>query len=112
VFYLRIFSLVRYTRVLIWIGIAFTALFHVACTIATIVFFIPPKGTKNGWIDPAPEKVQKSRLLLPTTQSVVGVFLDFYILIIPMHLVVGLHLPLGRKLSVCGIFFTGFMYSP
>lgn len=94
---------------MIWVGIIFTAVFYVACSIATIVLYVPPKGQKNGWTSTKPESVTTALLLVPSIQGVVGVIIDFYILVIPMHLVMGLHLPLGRKLSVCGIFFTGFM---
>ncbi|KAF2680026.1 hypothetical protein K458DRAFT_258050, partial [Lentithecium fluviatile CBS 122367] len=109
VFYLRVFFPVHHTRVMIWIGVVFTTVFYVACSIATIVLFVPPKGRKNGWMSTRPDSMTEALLQILSIQGVIGVVLDFYILFIPMHLVVGLHLPFSRKLSVCGVFFTGFI---
>ncbi|KAF2188049.1 hypothetical protein K469DRAFT_567989, partial [Zopfia rhizophila CBS 207.26] len=44
-------------------------------------------------------------------QGIVGILTGFYILFIPMRMVVALYLPLGRKISVCAVFLTGLLAS-
>lgn len=41
--------------------------------------------------------------------SVLAVVLDFYILILPISTIMGLHMSLNRRLSVLGVFGTAFL---
>jgi hypothetical protein len=46
---------------------------------------------------------------LATTQGVFSSVQDIYILIIPIWLVSGLSIPLGRKIGVLSLFLTGLL---
>ncbi|KAF2675841.1 hypothetical protein K458DRAFT_437682 [Lentithecium fluviatile CBS 122367] len=107
VLYLRMFHPTYRANTMIWVGIVDVSLAYVAFAIAFIIIFTPPPVHQEQW--GLTRSAAKTTALLKST-AVNGVFVivsDFYILLIPMHLVMGLHLPLGRKLGVCGIFLTG-----
>jgi hypothetical protein len=109
VLYLRIFRPDFRARILIWAGVVFIALFYVATVIAQIRIYIPP-GQKDVWTSPRPSSFMLMVLNTVSVQGVVGAVTDFYILFIPLHLVLGMRsLPLGKKIGVSGIFLTGLM---
>lgn len=87
---------------MIWFGIIFILLFYIATLIVYAIvgrFRLP--------VDQGPLKVMVNTNVV---QGVVGLLTDLYILFIPLHLVLGLNLPLGRKIGVCAIFLSGLMY--
>lgn len=91
---------------MIWVGIVFQVLFYTACSIAQIKLYLPRHGN---WMTTRPPSVIKALLDVTAVQGVVNIATDFYILFIPMHLVIRLQLPLGRKIGVCGIFLSDLM---
>jgi len=93
---------------MIWSGIIFTVLFYVSCTIAQVKETVPRKG--ESWLAMKKPASYTALTTISSIQGVVGIVTDFYILLIPIHLVVGLRFPLGRKLGVCAIFMTGLVY--
>lgn len=95
---------------MIWAGIAFTIVVYIGTAISTVILYTPRSGGEMGWMAPKTASVETALLTVPAAQGVIGVVTDFYILCIPIHLVLGLQMPLGRKIGVFGIFFTGFMY--
>lgn len=107
--YLRIFRPAFRAVNLIWFGIAFILLSHIACTIAQIVILVPRPG--KTWFSTTTDKVQDAATTVVAAQGVISVLTDFYVLCIPMSLAVGLHLPIARKVGVCAIFLTGLMAS-
>jgi len=109
VLYLRIFKPSDRARIMIWAGIVFIVLFYTACVIAAVVIYVPPRSEPNGWISLRPASVYTALLNIVAVQGFIGILTDFYILFIPMHMVLGLHLPLGRKVGVCAIFMTGLI---
>ena len=107
-FYLRLFHPSRHACIIIWGGIVFTVVFYVSCTIAQVKTFVPPKG--ESWMSTKKPASYAALTTISSIQGVIGAVTDFYILLIPIHLVIGLRLPLGRKLGVCAIFLTGLGY--
>jgi hypothetical protein len=85
---------------MIWIGI----------TVIGSSYLMLALTTGQGYPPLKEQETKLSQLLTIVAGSgILGVLSDFYILVIPMHLVVRLRLPLGKKLGVCGIFLTGFL---
>lgn len=107
VLYLRIFLPELRARVMVWIGIILMNLFYMAMTAFQIKFYVPAPGESY--------LLQKESIFLDifdvaATQGIFHVLSDFYILFIPMHIVVGLRLSPQRKIGVCAIFLTGLAY--
>jgi len=94
---------------MIWAGIAFTVVIYVGTATATVILYVPRHGGVMGWMAPKPDAVMEALLAVPAAQGVIGIATDFYILCIPIHLVLGLHLPLGRKIGVICVFLSGFL---
>jgi hypothetical protein len=94
---------------MIWAGLAFTVVVYVGTAMASVILYVPRHGGDMGWMMPKPNSVMEALLAIPTAQGVLGIITDFYILCIPIHLVVGLHLPLGRKIDVICVFLSGFL---
>lgn len=109
VFYLRVFAPLPYTRIMIWAGIAFTVAVYVGTAMATVILYVPQHGGEMGWIAPKSDAVMEALMAVPAAQGVIGIVTDFYILCIPIHLVIQLHLPLGRKIGVVCVFLSGFL---
>jgi hypothetical protein len=107
ILYLRIFRPSHRATIMIWAGVVFVVIFHVAGAIAVIVILHPKKGAS--WFDGKGNTVATNATRMVAAQGVISVVTDFYCLIIPMQLVVGLHLPRGRKFGVAAIFLTGLM---
>lgn len=84
----------------------FVVLFYVACSIAQIKLFIPPN---HEWMSTRKASTVTALLNVSCVQGIVSVVTDFYALFIPLYLVVGLTLPLSRKIGVCAIFLTGIL---
>lgn len=107
VLYLRIFETSLRARVMLRVGIVVVVLFYVGTAFAHVL--LPrPAAQENFTVANAQKDLQRV-MDLTMTQGVVGAVTDLYILFIPFHLVVRLHLPLGRKIGVCAIFLTGLM---
>ena len=85
---------------MIWAGIAFTVILYVGTTITSVALYVPRHGGERGWMAPKSDAVMEALLAVPAAQGIIGIVTDFYTLCIPIHLVVGLHLPLGRKIGV------------
>lgn len=99
VFYLRIFSPVRRTTFIIWVGIGTIALFYIL-SIALYIYFTLPIGS---------EKHQAALLDFSAAQGVFSVVTDFYVLAVPIGSTLKLHLPSRRKIGLCAVFATGLL---
>jgi len=70
---------------------------------------VPRKG-ESGWLSPAAQyRCSQPELELSAAQGVFSTISDFYVLFIPIQLISGLQMPIGRKVGVIGIFLTGLM---
>lgn len=99
VFYLRIFSPVRRTKIVIWVGLGVIVLFYLL-SIALYLYFTLPIGS---------EKHQPMLLNFSAAQGLFSVVTDFYVLAIPIGSTLELHLPNRRKIGLCAVFATGLL---
>jgi hypothetical protein len=107
--YLRIFRPSRKANVMIWAGILFVVLFGLAFVIAYLLLFVPHSGGDNAWaLNSARNDI--ALLNVNATQGLIFAIQDLYILVIPIHMVAGLHLARRMKLGVIALFLTGLLY--
>ncbi|KAH7387002.1 hypothetical protein DE146DRAFT_666327 [Phaeosphaeria sp. MPI-PUGE-AT-0046c] len=108
--YLRIFRPSHQANIMIWLGIAFVALFYLACAVAYIILFVPRPGGNSAW----GVMSHRTTMIIMNTAAAQGVFgcvQDLYILMIPIHLVSGLRLARRKKIGVIALFLTGALAS-
>lgn len=109
VLYLRIFRPIGRAVYMIWSGIVVIILFYVICIVYSAVQCLPRRGG-SGWLGRyAQHACPQSQLELSAAQGIFSTISDFYVLFIPIQLVSGLQMPVGRKIGVIGIFLTGLM---
>lgn len=104
--FLTVFGELRWVRLLVWLGLLTTGLLYTA---AIVVFTVScsPRGTENHFMS-----VNKPRCrswcieysLVMTSFSIVS---DFYLFILPIPAVLGLHMRIGKKFGILAIFMTG-----
>lgn len=113
--YLRIIEPVRTARILIWASLVIITLFYTICFVTDAVicgkFFSQPdiSALDSSHFDPDDSCSVRQRPIW-AMMSVFSVVSDFYLLIIPVILTMNLRLPLRRKIGVCCMFLTGFMF--
>lgn len=100
VFYLRVFSPLRGTVAMIWTSIGVIILFYIV-RIALYIYFTLPLGS---------ETREQQLFNFSAAQGIFSIVTDFYVLIVPIKSTLGLHLPIARKMAVCAVFATGFLY--
>ena len=101
--YLRIFSISKWLRTSIYIGLTVMALFYTAMVCTGIVAVIKCVGITAGSVqfcDDIGGSIQ-------VVQSAFNVTTDFWILILPMPFVVKLQLPRARKIGLFAVFAAG-----
>ena len=95
---------------MIWVGVVVIILALVFLGVVGFVVYIPSLNHQEQLgIFQGTSKVQPCSIMQLYLKSLSS---DFCILIIPMYLVVGLRMPLGRKVGVYGIFLTGLKSVP
>ena len=105
--YLRLFSVRQGVRYAVYAGLAWTFLLYWTGIPIATYYCVPRMG--DVWdIQAVGERCAKMTLYLMIV-SVLAVILDFYILILPISTIMGLHLSLNRRLSVLGVFGTAFL---
>lgn len=105
--YLQIFQPLRWMRICAYVGAVLTSSFYLAMTVAQFVSSTPRRG--ETWLSHLAHENSVSRdTAVP--QSVVGLAIDIYILILPIIAVSRLQLPTRQKLGVMLIFMTGLLY--
>jgi hypothetical protein len=100
VLYRRFFQVVTLTNILIWLGILVTLVF-MSFVIAQAVECLGLEGLSKTFCTDV-DKVT-------SVQAGINVFLDFYILFIPLQQVYKLKVSSRRKLGVAAIFSLGFL---
>lgn len=108
--YIDLFGASRRTRIFVHVGIASIFIVHTGITIVYGVFCIP-KSDKS-WL----ESITASRCSVPSQNMTYvvgsfGVISDFYILGVPMPVILRMQLPLKKKITVCALFLTGLLYN-
>jgi hypothetical protein len=103
ILYLTLFAQLRWARICSWIGLIATTLSYTVFTIHSFALATPRKG--QTWVSAS----QYKPLNLSTPQSILGLVIDLYILVIPVIGVSTLQLSWKRKIGVLLIFLSGIM---
>ena len=106
--YLRIFTIVRHIRIMIFIGIAFHVILYTTCFVLEFVFCYPRRGQSSLMSFTAPSCVGGATKL-GIAQGVANIIGDFYLLLTPVPVIWKLQLSFQRKIGVTAIFMTGFL---
>jgi hypothetical protein len=101
----RIFQVDTRTRWLIRIGMAVNVLFYFICFFVDL-FRCTPMAT--AW-NPSIKGKCLSYTAFPWVTGVFNIISDFYILLIPMPLLFGLHMDMGRRVKLIAIFGLGLL---
>ena len=103
--YYGLFSSTGWLRISLRIGLGFTVLFYLGSTITLIILQTPwPGGPLSGLA--GSDRIEKCKaMFLPT--GIIAVLIDWYILLLPIPVVVALRLSTSKKLGVLAIFMTG-----
>ncbi|KAI1312745.1 hypothetical protein F5Y03DRAFT_197702 [Xylaria venustula] len=126
VLYLRIFRPSRSARVLIWTSIAIVILFYTISFLVDAATCGPdirgadfPHDVSLANITQITNDYSSSQLksgcaepqiITSATVSVFCVITDFYVLAVPIGLMLSVRLPPRQKIGVCAIFLTGLLY--
>jgi len=105
--YLRLFSVNKTTRYLIYFGIVTTSLFYFASMLVPIIACSPRNGESRMVALGSARCAQDKQVGYVTT--VFNVLSDFYLLIIPITIVSKLQMPTRRKIGVISLFMFGFL---
>jgi hypothetical protein len=102
--YRRFFQVVELTNLLIWSGIIFNI-------VITLVFmgFVIAQAVECLGLEGLGKSFCTNVGKITTSQAAINVFLDFYILFIPLQQVYRLRVSPKRKLGVAAIFSLGFL---
>jgi hypothetical protein len=107
VLYLRLFRPSRKANIMIWGGIGACVLFY-TIAIAVVLSYCTP-ATRILPTSPDVLICGQKQLNVSVGMGVFSTITDFYVLTIPISLVVELRLPLKRKFGVSAIFLTGLL---
>ncbi|KAL9126710.1 MAG: hypothetical protein Q9175_007876, partial [Cornicularia normoerica] len=103
--YYLLFRPLRWVRISVWIGATIFGLFSVAVTITGLVLLSPWPGQSLledilSW-----HYLQFAQFAIPT--GIIGMLVDWYLLILPIPAVLTLQMSTAKKLGVLIIFMTG-----
>ncbi|OCL09525.1 hypothetical protein AOQ84DRAFT_220784 [Glonium stellatum] len=101
--YNRIFQIDRMTKRLIWFAIFALTVFYIICFFCDLFYCTP---VQRAWNRALPGHCI-SYAALPWATGIFNIISDFYILIIPMPLILGLTMKLARKIRIVSIFSLG-----
>ena len=105
--YLQLFNRIKPLRFCIYAGMVITSGFYVSVAVAQI-YFETPSRHESFWshrIGP----LGKNSLILSVPLSAAGIVIDFYILILPIAVVLRLQLVKRQKVGLYLVFGTGSM---
>ena len=103
--YYLLFRPLRWVRICVWIGATVSVVFYVAVSITAFVLNSPWPGESLledilSW-----HYLEFANFSIPT--GVIGMLVDWYLLILPIPAVLTLQMSMARKLGVLIIFMTG-----
>ncbi len=104
---LRLFSSLRWLRILVHLGATFNILLYFSASIALIVLGSPRHGKNYLEVLEGPAGAHCKTLVI--VQGVVNVASDFYLLVVPLPAVWNLKLPLKKRVGILAIFGTGLL---
>ena len=110
--YLQVFRLLRWLRILAYIGAIITGILYVTLPIVYVALCAPRNGQSTIAYFVALESHRCSHGYYPMLVPLgfINLFSDLYLLILPLPAVCKLQLPLRRKLAVSTMFLPGVMY--
>ena len=110
VLYLEVFGVLRWLRIMSFVGMLITGLFYFATMVSFIIMCSPKNGhSQFAYLTAlaSPECAKSEPLSI--TIGAVNVVSDMYLVILPLPAVWSLQLPLRRKIGVSAMFLTGSM---
>lgn len=107
ILYLQLFAQYKHLRILSWSGLGVCFGVYTGFTIAIFYYATPSRGST--WFAHQTSENMKKDLALSVPQSIFGLVIDLWILLIPILGVVGLKMSLRRKIGVLLIFLSGIM---
>ncbi|KAI1457536.1 hypothetical protein F4805DRAFT_173056 [Annulohypoxylon moriforme] len=105
--YYRFFAPRRTFRFLIFISFGLVIAWWVGCTVADITICIPLIRSWTNGPRPRDRAYGINYNVFWMASGICEIFLDVLILVLPITMVVRMHLSLGQKLSISGIFLLG-----
>ena len=106
--YLDIFRLMRWLKICAIGGGVVTALFY--GTLAVCLFIFTTPGPRQTWLEKTKDPNYRYHSSFGVPQSVVGLAIDLYILILPILGVMKLQMPNKRKIGIILVFTTASLY--
>ena len=106
-FYYQVFQPLRWLRISVYIGATLTIICYGAMTIAQLVFTTRKRG--ETWLEHFVSREQYKANILSVPLSAFGLAIDVVILALPIKAVIGLQLPIKRKIGVLSIFMFGLL---
>lgn len=103
--YYQLFRTLRWLRICVWVGAPISAAFYVAVTIIGFVLESPWPGESFLEAILSWHYAKFAEFSIPT--GVIGMLVDWYLLILPIPAVLGLHMSTAKKLGVLIVFMTG-----
>lgn len=103
--YYLLFRPLRWVRISVWIGATISAVFYFAVTITAFVLRSPWPGESFLEDTLSWHYLEFPQFSIPT--GVIGVLVDWYLLILPIPAVLNLQMSTARKLGILIVFMTG-----
>ncbi len=103
--YYMLFKVRRYIRISVWVGVFVFGLYFAAVTITAFILNSPWPGETPLETVFSKHYLTFAKFAIPT--GVIGMLLDFYLLLLPIPAVMGLHMSTRKKMGILLIFATG-----
>lgn len=109
ILYLHVFAPSRRIRDLIYVGIASIFIVYTGTAVAYGVLCIPRPGS-SWFVAVLSPGCTTQGIKLAYVVGSFGVVSDFYLFCLPIPVVLRLQMPRKKKIAVCAIFMTGFLW--
>lgn len=107
--YLSAFAPSRKTRIFVYIGIASISVVYTGTAIGYGVLCIPKPGS-SWFVTVLSSNCANKSIKLAYVMGSFGVVSDFYLFCLPIPVILRLQMPRKKKIAVCAIFMTGFLW--
>ncbi|KAH8893929.1 hypothetical protein GQ53DRAFT_821803 [Thozetella sp. PMI_491] len=108
--YIRVFSPLRAANIMLWAGIIFSTVFHLATIITYLATCLPKPEDEatGGWLSLSFD-IRTYRIVgyLSAISGTIGTVIDFYILFVPLAFLWSLRISFHRTMALSGLFATG-----
>ncbi|KND88647.1 hypothetical protein TOPH_06678 [Tolypocladium ophioglossoides CBS 100239] len=110
--YRQLFATGKRLRLAINAGLAIIFLVYLSNIPLAAVYAAPDAGKPWNSLLAKLQKVGQRFSLAGLVQSAVGTVMDIYIFVLPMPILLGLHMPLKRRIQLVAVFSTALLYVP